>query len=266
MPVINYKTRYRKNTGLIISPEELLALYFYGITIQSKDGSSISSETIRQQIKASQHEVEKFLEIRLEPKLITETLNYYVDDYWDRFPILKTGLPVATPLSLTGRLQQIEQIVYPQEWLNSKRDSEGKYCKQISIVPTGSSATRSGIDILLTGMTAYVGLTNYKGIPFYFDTQYTTGYTYKQLPFDILDLVGKFAAIKLFHIAGDIVLSTAGLSSVSLSVDGLSQNLATTASATSSAYSARIKGYLKDIDDTLKRLKGYYKGINFGAL
>lgn len=265
MPTINYKSRYKINGELVMSPEELLALYFYGISIRSKDGSYIPNETIMQQIKSAQQEVEKFLEVRLTVKMITESLSYYMDDYWDRFPIMRTALPVRKPLALTGRLNNIEQIIYPQEWLNSKRDSESKFFKQISIVPTGSSATRSGIDILLTGITAYLGLTRYPSIPFYFDTQYVTGFTYKDVPYDLLDLTGKLAAIKLFHIAGDLILG-AGIASISLGIDGLSQSVSATSSATNAGYGARITGYLKDIDMTFKRLKSFYKGFNLGAL
>ena len=46
MPSIRYITSYKKNTGLLFSSEELIALYFYGIDIKSKDGTDISESTI----------------------------------------------------------------------------------------------------------------------------------------------------------------------------------------------------------------------------
>lgn len=265
MPTINYSIKYKKNEGIVYSPEELLSIYFYGIQIQSITGNSISNSVIRQQILSAQQEVEKFLEIRLFPQLVVDNLSFYRDDYWYRFPILRVKLPVTEPLSLTGRLNKIDQINYPKEWLNSKNDVGGRKAKQINIIPTGSAATRSSIDVLLTGFTAYIGVTSFENIPFYFDVQYTTGFKASELPYDIIDLIGKLASIKLFHIAGDLILG-AGISSVSLNVDGLSQSIATTSSATNSGYGARIIGYLKDIDSTFKRLKSYYKGFNISAL
>jgi len=264
MGAITYSIKYRKNEGLVMSPEELMALYFYGINIQSTDGSKMSEDTIRFQIKSAQDEVEKFLEIRLVPKLIEQTTDYYRSDYWGSFPIMKTKLPVKKPLSMIGFLNGIEQIKYPPEWLNSKKDSEGHYFKKIHIIPTGSTVGNSS-SVILSGITAYYGMASYSDIPNYFTMQYVTGYDIDQMPYDVVDLVGKMAAIKLFHQAGDLILG-AGIASLSLGLDGLSQSVSTTSSATNAGYGARIQGYLKDIDLYSKRLKQFYKSVNFGAL
>lgn len=264
MPSIQYSIKYKKNEGLVISPEELLSLYFYGINIQSQDGSALNMDTLRAQIKMAQQEVEKFLEIRLQVKFIEHTVDYFRDDYWNKFPIIKTKLPVKKPLSLIGFLNGIEQIRYPQEWMNVKKDSEGMYPKKVHIIPTGSLTGNSG-SVLLSGITAYYGLTAYSDIPSYFTLQYLTGFDAEHLPYDVLDLVGKLAAVRLLHIAGDLILG-AGIASLSLGVDGLSQSVSTTSSATNAGYGARIIGYLKDIETTTKRLKMQYKTINFTSL
>ena len=264
MPTIKYSIKYRKNEGLVMSPSELMALYFYGINIQSKDGTQLSEDMIKYQIKTSQEEVEKFLEVRLSVKFIEQTLDYYRDDYWNKFPILRTKLPVKQPLSLTGLLNGIEQIRYPSDWLNIKKDSEGNMYKKIHIIPTGSITGSSG-SVLLSGITAYYGLTALNDVPNYFTVQYLTGFDSDKVPFDIIDLIGKYAAIRLLYIAGDLIIG-AGLSSISLGVDGLSQSISTTKSASSSAYSARINAYLKDIEVYSQKLKNYYKGISFTSL
>ena len=265
MPTITYSVKYRKNEGLILSPEELLTLYFYGINIQSRDGSQLSVDTLRYQIKTSQQEVEKFLEIRLNVKFIEQSHDYYRDDYWNKFPILKTKLPVKKPLSLTGLLNGIEQIRYPQEWMNIKKDSEGHYYKKIHIIPTGSITGSSG-SVLLSGITAYYGMTAYNDIPNYFTVQYLTGFDTDKIPYDVIDLVGKYAAIRMFHIAGDLVLGQGGISSISLGLDGLNQSISSVNSQQGSAYGARIKGYLADIKDYSAKLKNFYKTINFTSL
>lgn len=265
MPQISYSVRYRKNEGLVMTPEELEALYFYGIVIRSQDGTTITTDTIRAQIKSAQQEIEKYLDVRLFPKFIEQSYSYYRDDYWNKFPILKMKLPVSKALSLTGFLNGIEQIRYPEHWLNTKKDSEGHYFKTIHVIPTGSINAQSSGSVLLTGITAYYGLTAFNDLPNYFDVQYVTGYSAKNMPFDLMDVVGKFAAIKLFHIAGDLILG-AGIASISLGIDGLSQSVSSTSSATNAGYGARITGYYKDIDNYLKRLKGFYRGIVFTSL
>lgn len=269
MPQIQYSVKYRKNEGLVLTPEELLALHFYGVPMRSKDGTVLNPDTIRFQIKSAQQEVEKFLEIRLNITLIEQNIDYFRDDYWNALPIMKTKLPVKTPLSLQGFLNGVEQIKYPKEWLNAKKDSEGHYYKKIHIIPTGALAgagnSWSSSGVLLSGITAYIGLTAMTNIPSYFTVQYITGFDSDHIPFDVVDLISKFASIKLFAVLGELPLG-AGISSVSLGIDGLSQSLSSTKSGQTSAYSARTTQYTKDISEHLSRLKNFYKTLNFTAL
>ena len=66
----------------------------------------------------------------------------------------------------------------------------------------------------------------------------------------------------MFNIAGDLILG-AGIARQSLSIDGLAQQIDSTSSATNSGYGARIINYNKEIKETLERLQGTYKRINF---
>lgn len=266
MPTITYEVRYRKNDGLVISPEELTSLYFYGISTKAKDGSEISADTIRMYIMAAQQEIEKYLEIRFNKQFVEHTQAYYKDDYWGGFPILPVKLPVAKALSFIGFLNNIEQIKYPLDWLNIKRDSEGHYYKKIHLIPTGSTTSRANADIILTGITAYLGLTSYGQVPNYFNIQYITGYDYDHIPMDLLNIVGKFAAIGVFALLGDILLGSPGIAGISLGMDGLSQSINTTMTAGNHAYSARCKQYAEEIDATLKKLRLFYKTINLSSL
>lgn len=270
MPQILYSTKYRKNDGLVMSPEELLANYFYGIQLKSSDGTSLSMETIRFHIQAAQSEVEKYLEIFLNLRFIDQTIDYYRDDYFNSLPIMKTKYPVKEALSLVGFLNGIEQIKYPRQWLNTKKDSEGHYFKKIHIIPVGAlmgaSNNWQSTAILLSGITAYIGMTAMTDIPNYFQVQYTTGFDNDHMPMDVVDLIGKYAAIRIFAIVGELVLGGGGISSISLGIDGLSQSLSSSKSASSSAYSARITQYSKEIEEYLKKLKNFYKSFNFSAL
>jgi hypothetical protein len=262
MTTVRYSIKYKKNEGLVFSPEELLALYFYGIDVRSRDGSAMSTDVIRAQIKMAQQEVEKWFEIRMNVKFIEQTVDYFRDDYWNKFPIIKTKLPVKEALSLMGFLNGLEQIRYPHDWMNTKKDSEGFYQKKIHIIPTGSITGSSG-SVLLSGITAYYGMTAYSDIPNYFTVQYLTGFDVDNIPYDVMDLIGKLAAIRIFHILGDIIFGVPGLTSISLGIDGLSQSSSV---QTPTAFAARIKGYLEDIKVHSERLKNIYKGINFTSL
>jgi len=259
MPTITYKAKYKKNQGLIISPSELLDLYFAGIN----GTEDIDLETVRYYILAAQREIENYLNIKLNYSLITETLSYYTKDYYGKFPIFQTKYPVNKGYTLIGLLGRAEQIIYPEEWITTTKDQDGVFPKYFSLVPTGSgTGTTGNVDVILSGVFTQVGLRTYGNIPSYWNTQYLTGYSCDNIPYDLMNVVGKMSAIGLFNLLGDTIFPIAGLASMSLGIDGLSQSVSSTASATSAGYNARILAYTKEINDTLKRLKFYHRGYN----
>jgi hypothetical protein len=71
--------------------------------------------------------------------------------------------------------------------------------------------------------------------------------------------VGMIASMGPFNIAGDMIAG-AGIASQSIGIDGLSQSVSTTSSATNAGYGARIIQYQKDVKDQIKHLQNYYKG------
>ena len=115
----------------------------------------------------------------------------------------------------------------------------------------------------MTGITSQIGTQRYENIPDYWRIQYITGWDIDDMPMDLLNIVGMLATFGPLNIAGDLVLGVAGVSSQSLSIDGLSQSIGTTASATSAAYSARLIQYKKDIDSAVGRLKLVYDEVKF---
>ena len=267
MPQITLISKYKKNTGLVISASEVQELYFYGVTIQSQDGSELSQDSIEFYIRSAQYEIENWLKISFKCKLVDDNGSYYRDDYMQGLPIIKTRYPVNTPLSLTGFYKKVEQINYPASWLSSHYNSDGYFMKRISIVPTSGSSVGTSQDVILTGITTsyYGSLGRYNTLPDYWHYQYVTGFNSKNFPYDLIQVVGQLASIPLFAIAGDLILG-AGIASQSLGIDGLSQSISTTSSATNAGYGSRIVEYRKSIDQSLKRIKNIYKGLSFTVL
>ena len=265
MPTRTLTIKYKKNTGLILSAMEMDALFLYGVNMYSKDGTNLSNEAKRTYLLASQEEIEKYFNIRFKPQLITETETFHRDDYMDAFPIIKTTYPVNTPLTMVGLLGKIEQLVYPSQWLYAAKNNQGFFQKRISTIPNGSATAQANGDVILTGITAQVGLQRFRQIPDYWTVQYTTGYDRKNLPMDVLNLVGKMASINVMAILGDLAFG-AGVSSMSLGIDGLSESISTTKSPQGGIFAGRIKQYQEDIKNTMDRLRNQYKGINFNVL
>ena len=262
MPTLQFTTKYKKNTGLLISARELIALYIYGIDIKANDGTKFSEDSITFYIEAAQQEVENYFEIKLSPTLRTETQSYYRDSYFNGFPLIQTKYPVVRPYTLNGLLGKTQQIEYPETWLQARTNNSNSYARRVSIVPTGSSTAASS-DVILSGVTFQVGIQSFSNIPDYWTIQYKTGFDTIQK--DLLQLVGMMASISYLSIAGDFALPP-GVASQSLSIDGLSQSVSSTASATSNAFAARVKMYRDSIKPLIERIKSKYVGIRFTSM
>ena len=77
----------------------------------------------------------------------------------------------------------------------------------------------------------------------------------------MVDLVGMIAALLPLDTAGDLIIG-AGISSQSLSMDGLSQSISTTSGVENSGYGARAVQYGKRMETAVKYLMRHYRPIN----
>lgn len=265
MPTLTLNIKYKKNTGLILSARELKALYLYGVNITAKDGTNFPDSSLEFYIKSAQDEIERYLSIKFIKKLISQTQHFNRSEYVNNFPIIQVDFPINKSLSLVGLLNKIEQIVYPQEWLTQFESSEGTFRRTLSIVPNGVSSVSGNQDVILLGTATNLGIQRFHTIPNYWNYQYETGFDCDKLPFELINAVGMLASIPVFDISGDLILG-AGIASQSLSIDGLSQSLSSTSSATNAGYGARILSYQKQVKSTMDKLKNIYKGIQFTAI
>lgn len=77
----------------------------------------------------------------------------------------------------------------------------------------------------------------------------------------IIDFVGLVASMLPLDTAGDLIIG-AGISSQSLSMDGLSQSISTTSGVENSGYGARMISYRKRLEGVAKQLTRHYRPIN----
>lgn len=265
MPTINFIIRSKKNTGLIMNDRELKSLYFYGVDISNQQGTVMSSTTINTQVRGAQEEIEKFLGIKLIKQVIEERSDYHRKEF-QGVGIVRTKFTVNIGLLLEGFFGGFKQLSYPKQWLTSNTVNNIGISRQILVVPNSNVAVNAVNDAIFAGSTIpHLGLVNSGSIGSYWKVKYVTGWGCDNLPYDLMEIIGKWAAIKLFNILGDLILG-AGIASQSISLDGLSQSIASTASATSGGYGARIIQYMKEIDESLKRLKGVYKGLTLTSI
>lgn len=265
MPTLQIKFPYKKNSALVISAEELQELYFYGINLADRNNNKIPSSTIEQFILAAQEETEKWLGIKLQKQIITENKDWYRSD-WQNWGYIRTTYPVVEPLSLDGLVGDIRQIQYPKEWLSARKTSDGElYHRHIYLVPSHNTSTTGINSVVYNGVTPHLGFMGNSTIPNYWELSYVTGFC--KTPSDLLSFIGMLASIQVFYLMGDLILGTPGISSQSISIDGLSQSVSSQGS-----YKARIDGYLSLINGNSNqqglrdRIYNYYKGFSMTVM
>ena len=235
--------------------------YFFGVNIKDDLGRDFSDSQYEAYVRAATSEIEKTLDIKLEKQKIQETFQFNHDD-WIKWGYVKTTYPVICALGLDGFLNTTKQVAYPKQWLSVRKTSDGvTYHRRISVVPAGN-ATGANYQVIFSGIVPQLGYLNMSMIPDYWTVKYVTGFDV--IPYDIIDVVGKLASIGPFNIAGDLILG-AGIASFSLGLDGLSQSLSTTSSATNAGFGARIITYKEELKNSIPRLKDFYKGLGFAV-
>lgn len=261
MPTLTLKTTAEKNSDMPMSVSELRARHFLGIDIVDPEGNSISDDTIKFYLNSAQQELENFLEVKLNKTIIQESHDYSRNEF-SEWGHLNTNFPVLEAIKLSGQFTSKEQIVYPSSWLREKNTNAGQQnlVRRVNLMPfTGDAAE---INTVFVGAFPYMPMAGTLSgrIPEYWHLTYCTGWNKADLPKDIMSAMGKMAAIPIFHMLGDIILANAGIGSQSISIDGLSQSVNTTAGVENAGYGARITQYKKELEVELKTLKGLYNG------
>lgn len=248
--VIDFKIKYKKTSELLLSVEEFISTYLFGIPLTNRQGSTLSNHALTIHIQSAQEEIERYLSIRLKMQIQKEDKDYNKED-WRSWGYLRTMYPVCKAFELKGFVNTVQQMDMPAAWLSVHKSSDNMKYRQVHVVPV--SAVGVQYSTIYNGVVP-LGFFSNNTIPNYWRVVYCTGF--EKVPVDILNIIGKLAAINVFHLMGDLILGTPGLQSKSISIDGLSQSY-----QTKGAYRDRIDGYLKDLAVSLPRLYNYYKGV-----
>lgn len=238
----------------ILTVPELKNRYLFGVNTTNDAGEELPDATYQHYIIAAIRAFEHELDIPILPTSFVEKHDYYRADY-NAFNFIKLDYrPVISVEEFRVQYPSGQNVViFPPEWLRVHR-AEG----QIQIVPTAGTLSE-----ILVGQGGSFLPAIYNGmdyLPDLFEVSYTAGFEDRKIPRNLVDVIGKYASMGPFNIFGDLVAG-AGIASVSLSLDGLSQSVGTTSSATNAGYGARLIQYSKEIKDALPMLRKYYQGI-----
>lgn len=248
------------STANIMTVEDLKNIYLFGLDLTNDAGEPFPDIVFEWAIRWAIAWTERKLDIRIRPTVfVDERYDYYQQDYltWTVINLRESPIISVEKVRVTWPSDS-DVIVFPDEWIQARLDAG-----QINIVPTSGALSQT----LLTAGGSFLPLvaSGRDFVPNILSVDYTAGFPEGQVPIDIRDVIGKLAAFGPLNIAGDLIVG-AGIASKSISIDGLSQSINTTSSATNAGYGARLTQYTKELKDVFPTLQRYYKRINVAPL
>jgi len=276
--VYYYKTRYFNSTTLnvsnssaailgdemslanIMTVQNLKDLYLFGVDLTKDDGAPFPPIMFEWGIRWAIAWVERKLDIRIRPTVfVDERYDYYRNDYQSWMQINLRESPVISVEAVRVKWDGNSTVIeFDPSWIRLRKDAG-----QINVVPSGGNISQ----VLITAGGSFLPLiaSGTDFVPDMLSVDYTAGFPDGQVPMDLRDLIGKLASFGPLNIAGDLIAG-AGIASKSISIDGLSQSINTTSSATNAGYGSRLIQYAKEIKDVFPTLKAYYKRLDVVGL
>lgn len=253
---LTFTATYKVNASLLLSAAEVLYLYLTDIPVRGLGGEKLGDMAIEEKVLVAMEQIENMLSIRIPKQKVADRRDYIREEF-QSWGFVTTNFLVRRMLALSGRLNDTRFIDYPVQWASVKPNSTE--ARNVYIVPSGDGAnTLSLTGFMFMGSIPMLSGRNNNFIPNYWKIDYVTGWD--KVPMDIQQAIGKLVVIQVLAILGDISFG-AGIASVSLSMDGLSQSTNTTQSAENSLYSARIGQLAKELVKDVKALFNRYAGI-----
>jgi hypothetical protein len=244
----------------VLSVEDFVTNYLFGVDLTDDEGQPYPDSLFEFYIKSAVSFVEQSLDLPIRPTRYVEEHDFIYEDFRQNMAFFLDHYPVIeveeVKLVLPGSAEQI----FDKSWYYVQKDFG-----HLNMVPGFGN-----VGVPLLGATAGYWppfVAHYRTnrfIPNVFHIKYTAGFLSERqggrgVPANIRELIGKIASYGPLNIAGDLVAG-AGLSSTSLSIDGLSQGITTTNSSTNAGYGARILMYRKEIKEQMTIVRNYYKG------
>jgi hypothetical protein len=262
--------------GDLVTPDDLRYTFMWGFDATADDvgQSSFTDEQFRHQITAAIGDFEAFLKIDImRKKYVTEPTETMVRSRFWRQGVDYTHeetpydfLPEEWRNQGFVQLRHFPVISVERALLMSQVDStvidfmKNKWVRLTKEVGQIQLFPRNGMLYGPFTVGAYPWLVMGAHYADGYKFDYTTGYESSDfVPEGMREVIAKWAVVKIMSIQGDGIM--AGLSSESLSLDGLSESVSLTQSPENAFFGARINEFTKEIAIWLQRNR-----YNFGAI
>ena len=256
--------RIFSRTEPLIGVEEFKKRYLFGVDLRDADGNDLSDDVIAAFINVSIDYIEMELNCPIQPIDMVESVDYKYPEYRQYCYIQVPTYPIVTGSVKSVRLNFSDQIGvdFPPEWFRVYETTG-----QIQLMPnvnTLSSVLIRSAGILLPRVIA----SSYA--PKLLKIEYKAGLADEEgkVPPLINQAIGLYSALYILQFLGDIGPGGgAGISSQSLSLDGLSQSITTALSATNNLFGATILNYKSQLDKVvMPTLRKKFKRINLSFI
>lgn len=272
-PVVKYVS-----TTNLPSPDEVRRKWCFGLPLATDQGVPMTDEDIVGYMNGAIRRMERELGIFLKPTIIAcngeerglipgedfdreEPPYDYDHKQWFSYGFLQLRERPVLELHEYKLVLPNNQIIFDfmtkPEWLKVN-----KLGGQVRIVPYAGDPTIYNLaGSTLSGYPFLTGVVQ-TNVPHMIYVSYAAGYELGKIPHDIVIATTKMAVIDILGVAGDAVM--VGISSTSTSIDGLSESVSLTASATSATYGAHIKQLKDEVDDFFNSKKGSVRASERG--
>lgn len=233
--------------------DTLKSVYLFGLDLTNDEGEPYPDALFQFYIRQAVQFVQDKLDIDLLPKeYVDEAHDFHKRDYnayvWtklDHVPVIEV---TRARLVLPTEAQVVD--------FAASSFQVDKNAGHLEIVPGSGQITLGQTGAFLP---LVFGGQDY--LPRALRVTYKAGFLNGNVPMDIVHAIGMLASFGPLNTAGDLIVG-AGIASTSLSIDGLSQSVNTTSSATNSGYGARIIQYQKELKDLWPTLRRRYHPVN----
>lgn len=235
--------------------------FLYGVNLTDDNGDPYPEELWEIAIGMAREVVETEIGTSLcEVRTYDERYDVTYGDWGRAYQTQLNFGPVRTLEAIEFKIADIATVQLPLSW-GYIRSSE---LSIVEIIPGFASPTvlqMTGAGYLVDGRFFDARM------PAFLRFVYTAGFNDTTYPIPMLakQVIGWIASMLPLDTAGDLIAG-AGIASFSIGMDGLSQSIGTTSSATNSGYGARILSYQKQLDKYMPILKAKYRGMPFAAL
>lgn len=247
-----------------LTVEDWKSRYLFGIPdINPSTSKPFDVKDYEYHLDLGYRTLEVLLDIAIDEKVIEdERHDYYVEDYQHWGYIRTFTRPVKSVESVEGKYPYYQTALrIPKEWI-----VVDNLTGIVNLMPVTGSLSQF---VFTAGGQMLPHIFRFQShIPRFWSLSYTAGFESGEIPMELNDAAAKLACMSVLNILGDVV-GGVGVLGTSIGMDGLSQFISLTKTATTSAFYARILAYRTDLfgpgnggpGSQIHTLRRKYRGI-----